>query len=113
MARKSLADLYPHKEALDEFVAVSLVKYEMAEEVYDAQDDETRTAINAIMGVLSTYATGNMTIKGESIKVPDTALQQNLLYLAVEVVKDLALLGIRVANFEFPKLCVTCGVEVG
>ena len=118
MARKSIADLKSSDkliaEAVEDFSAVSEIKYELAKEVYDAQDDETKAVIDRILATLQTYATGHINVgAGISVKIDGEHLMHNLLWLAVEVVKDLALLGIRAENFEFPKgLCAVCGSEI-
>jgi hypothetical protein len=118
MARKTAADLNPSMPALDDFEAVSAVKFEMALDVYAVQDEETQKVIDLIAATLRQYSNGHAKLKVsgrfEFVPIPEEMLNQTLMYLAVEVVKDLAILGIRVANFEFPpNICVTCGVEVG
>jgi hypothetical protein len=118
MARKSLADIDPKlKSVVEEFKATSLVKYEMAMDAYNLQDKETRAVIDRIVATLQQYATGFLNVKVGStytpIKIDNDYLGYNLLYLAVEVVKDLAFLQIKVANFVFPpSLCYKCGAEV-
>lgn len=115
MARKSLADIDPDlRRATEEWQSISLVKYEMAKDAYDLQDDKTQKVIDRIVGTLQQYATGHITVKvgGSyvSVKISNEYLGYNLLYLAVEVVKDLAFVDIRVANFTFPELlCAVCG----
>lgn len=114
MARKSLADIDPDlRRATEEFESISLVKYEMAKDAYDLQDDKTQKVIDRIVGTLQQYATGHITVKvGGSyvpVKITNEYLGFNLLYLAVEVVKDLAFLDIRVESFKFPELlCAVC-----
>jgi hypothetical protein len=107
MARKTLADLDPGlTSAVEEFQAVSLVKYEMAKDAYDLQDKTTKKVIDRIMATLQVYATGYITVAvGGSVypvKLDNQYLGYNLLWLAMEIVKDLALCGVRVAAFEFP-----------
>lgn len=118
MARKTLADIDPNlKSAVEDFEAVSLVKYEMAQDAYELQDEETQKVIDRIAGTLRSYATGFLNVKVGNVYVPikvdNDYLGYNLFYLAVEVVKDLAFLDIRVANFVFPpSQCVKCGADI-
>lgn len=115
MARKSLTDIDPQlKSVLEEFQAVSLVKHEMFEDAYKLQDTQTKRVIDRIVGVLQTYATGHITATVNNtvypIKIGNEYLGYNLAWLALEVVKDLAICDIRVASFKFPEsLCIKCG----
>lgn len=121
MARKSLVDLDPNlRSAVDEFQAVSLVKFEMARDAYNMQDAETKAAIDRIHGTLQQHATGYINVVvGKTVypvRINSEYLGYNLLYLAVEIVKDLAFTGIRIAKFKVPPLtCVACGdpIEAG
>ncbi len=118
MARKTLADVDPRlTSALEEFKSVSEVKYEMAQDSYKVQDKDTRAAIDRIHGLLQQHATGYITVKvGKTVvpmKIDNQYLGFNLLFLAVEIVKDLAFNGIQVANFEFPpQFCAGCGTPI-
>jgi len=112
VARKTLADVdLVLRRATEEFESISLVKYEMAKDVYDLQDADTKKVIDKIMDILGQYATG-YTTNGD-VPVTDEYMNYNLLYLAVEVVKDLAFVDIRIANFTFPEsMCAVCGDEM-
>lgn len=118
MARKSLLDIDPKlTAALEDFKSVSEIKYELAKEAYDAQDAETRRVIDRIHGTLQTSATGyvNLVVNRAvyPVKIEADYLGFNLLYLAVEIVKDLGIMGIRVANWKFAEtLCASCGAEI-
>jgi hypothetical protein len=115
MARKSIADIDPNlTRALEEFKSVSLIKYEMARDAYEIQDEETRRAIDRIQGTLMQYATGYIMLKVNKtmvpIKIDNEYLGYNLQFLAVEIAKDLAFTGIRLAKFKVPPLyCASCG----
>lgn len=105
MARKTLADLGTSPQA-EEFKMLAEFHGELAQEVYDAQDTETRAVIDRIRDTLMAQCEGN--VRG----VSDTYTAHMLLHLAVEVVKDLAMLGIQVSNFTFPaKVCAACGSD--
>lgn len=125
MARKSIMDLRSAdklvQDALEEHQSVAEIKYELAKEAYDAQDRQTRAVIDRIVGTLQSYATGYINVQLQPpegvlvpVKLDNTYLGYNLLYLAIEIVKDLAFLGVKVANFKFPKsYCARCGGELG
>lgn len=118
MGRKTIADIDPELRAATEaFKALSLVKGEMARDAYAVQDKATKKAIDRIVATLQQHARGEVNLKvGNTlvpVKVDDQTLGFNLFYLAVEIVKDLGFVGIKVANFKFPAhLCVRCGEEV-
>lgn len=118
MARKTLADIDPElKSVLEEFKSVSLVKYDMARDAYTVQDKATQKTIDRIVGTLQQHATGYITAKVNNamvpVKIDNEYLGYNLLFLAVEIVKDLAIMGQKVSNFEFPEaLCASCGAEI-
>jgi len=124
--RKSITAFSPksiermENEAVEEFKMVSEIKYELAKDAYDLQDDETKAVIDRIVDTLRQYASGYITIQLNPpegamvpVKIENKYLGYNLLWLAVEIVKDLAFTDIRVANFEFPQsLCAQCGAEI-
>jgi hypothetical protein len=124
MARKSIHELKSvaklTADAVEEWESVSLIKYELAKTAYDAQDAETQEAIDRIVKTLQTYATGYINVQLQPpigamvpVKVSAEYLGYNLLFLAVEIAKDLGFVGIRLANFVFPEtLCASCGAEL-
>ena len=91
-------------QAAEEFVTLVDYQHDLAREVYDAQDEETKAAIDKLKATLAQYNTGL------SFDIPDKWIGIALFVIAVEVVKDLALLDIRVADFAFTEdSCVKCG----
>lgn len=124
MARKSITNLKSNaklvENAVAEFKSISELKYELAKEAYDAQDEDTKKAIDRIIGTLQVYATGSITVQlqppfGEyvTVRIDATYLGYNLLWLAIEICKDMALLGIRLAAFDFPQsMCAKCSAEI-
>src|SRR5262245_25436912 len=125
MARKSITDLPSHaklqEEAIEQFKAVSEIKMELAQEAYDMQDAETQKVIDKMVETMRTYCTGYINVQLQPptgalvpVKIDNEYLGYNLFFLAVEIVKDLALLDIKVANFVFPpSMCAKCGAELG
>jgi hypothetical protein len=125
MARKSITDLRSAPglttKAIEHIQSVSEVKYELAKEAYDEQDRATQAVIDKMVDTLRTYCTGYINVQLQPptgalvpVKLTNEYLGYNLLFLAVEIVKDLALLDIKVASFKFPKsMCAVCGAELG
>jgi hypothetical protein len=125
MARKSITDLKSSdklvKEAIARQKSISEVKYEIAREAFDLQDDKTKEVIDRMVETLRNYTTGYINVQLQPptgalvpVRLDNEYLGYNLLFLAVEIVKDLALLDIKVANFKFPpSMCVKCGAELG
>lgn len=119
---KSATDLRSADKLIDEayesFAAVSEIKHELSQEVFDAQDDETKAALTQIAASLLVYSTDTIKLdlgkqgKAEA-QVEREHLDWNLQWLAVEIAKDLAVVGIRVANFVLPlDACAICGGDV-
>lgn len=120
--RKTIHDLKStqrlEQEAVEEWQSISLAKNELAMDIYDAQSTETKQAIDLIVKTLRTYATGDIHVElpgGETVSVSADPehLTYNLMYLAVEIAKDLGVVGIQLAEFTFPtNLCFSCGATV-
>jgi hypothetical protein len=106
------------QQATDEFASLSAVKYDMALEMLDAQDEATRNVVGRIAKTLEEYAVNEVqasfgSVKAVTITLDDEQVQQNCVWIAVEIVKDLGFLGVRVANFSFPEsICTSCGGPV-
>lgn len=126
MPRKSITGFSPKsidrmtEDAIEEFKAVSEMKFELAKDAYERQDSETKATIDRIVSTLRQYATGYINIQLNPpegalvpVKLDNEYLGYNLYWLAVEIVKDCAFIGIRIANFEFPDTyCAQCGREL-
>lgn len=120
--RKSLGDIIDPKlkAAMDEFRSTSAIKNEVATDVYNLQTKTTQAAIDKITATLRKHATGYVNLnvggKAQEVKVANADSEYlgfSLFYLAVESVKDMAFVGIRLATFRFPPtLCVSCGGDV-
>jgi hypothetical protein len=104
LAEKSLAD----------FSAASEERYEGAMLVYNEQDNQTKDALDRMVDLLSGIARRRMWVSagGENrmvMTLPDQVIRQNMTYMAVEILKDLATFDVRVDNFTFPDhLCGVC-----
>ena len=99
------------------FESATRARFRIARAAYDHQDNETQRVIDIIVERLRTAGSGYIRIypngkRNPSVAVPITLEQQdqNILFIAMEIVKDLALFDIRLASYEFPKVyCATCG----
>lgn len=108
------------QEALDEAKALIDLRYELAKEAYDFQDQDTKEVIDRIRDRLRLAATGYISIHvnpphGSIVqaKIEQEYVEYNLLFIATEILKDLAYFDIRVAGYKFPpSQCVSCGAEL-
>lgn len=121
MARKAAIQTDDRlREALEEAKAIIEVRHEIAQEAYDFQDESTQKAIDNIVRRLRLAATGTINVRVNPprgatvpVKIEQQYVDFNLLFIATEIVKDLALCGIRIATYTFPpSFCVACGAEV-
>jgi hypothetical protein len=102
---------------LELFEAATKSRYRIATAAFEAQDEKTKEAIRMIRDRLSVIATGTIRVfpngrqnPGVTVTIGQEFVDQNLLYIATEIVKDLAFMDIRVENYEFPKVyCSDCG----
>lgn len=108
------------QEAIEEFQEMCEVRYEIARAAYEAQDDDTKEVLDRIRDRLRLAVTGYIQVQVNpphsgvvSVRVDSKFIDYNLLFVATEILKDLALFGVRVANYEFPNVhCDNCGAEL-
>lgn len=121
MARKTAVQNEANvQEALEEWETVTEVRYEIAKDAYDFQDDKTKKVIDRIVNRLRVGANGYITVRVNPphgatvpVKINQEYLDYNLLYVATEILKDMAMFDVKVANYKFPpSLCVGCGAEI-
>jgi hypothetical protein len=123
MARKSATALRENdelvKEAVEEFEAVTEMKFDIAQASYDKQDADTQKMVDELVRVLTQHATGKITVEVEGVgpmqvKVDDKFIGWNALYIVMDMLKTLALFDIRVGKFVFDSShCVSCEAELG
>jgi hypothetical protein len=99
------------------FSEQSRARAQMAERAYNAQDVETREALDSMVDRIVSCSRGLISIRVDGQKVATSisasAIHDNALYLATEILKDLAILDIRVANYRFPQgVCAECKKEI-
>ena len=114
--RKSKVDRQIEAQ-LEVFRAQTEARYRIALAAYEAQDIPTKDALDRIRDRLQTMSTGQIRVfpNGKArdsyvVEISQTLVDQNILYMATEIVKDLAFMDIRVANYQFPTVyCAECG----
>lgn len=100
-------------KALAELADISEKRYKIAKKIYDYQDDLTKEVIDAIKDRLKVASTGVVQINGKLVKLDEQTVELSTFFLAVEIVKDLALYDIQVAGFKFnPKYCASCNKKM-
>ncbi len=123
MARKSAVKQTKQAqidEAVDNWKSLTEIRFELAMEAFNAQDAATQRTIERIRDRLRLGAQGWITVKlspphGGTIpvKVEQQYLDFNLLYVAVEILKDLAIVGVKIGTYKLPPMqCVSCGAEI-
>src|SRR5215831_11305322 len=99
--------------ALEEFRKIARTRYKMAMQVYEAQDGLTKEVIDRIRDRLVIASTGVVNINGRPVKIEQKYVDYNILFLACEILSDLALLDIQIANFNpSPMWCAECKQEI-
>lgn len=104
MARKGLA---VRDEATEDFITVTEYQYEVDMEINAKQDAGTRQAILNVLGVLKEHNTDCI------YEATEDEIDRALWVIALEIVKDMAILGYRLGTFTLPiDQCVKCGEEI-
>lgn len=105
--------------AMEDFKAEAKARYDKAHKVYVKQDDDTQDALDRMVTLLCRIARRNMWVsagkRGDRLvlTIPDETVYHNMFYMGVEILKDLAIMDIRIANYTPPAdLCAECGKEV-
>lgn len=103
----------PIAGVLAEYKKVIDARYRIATSTYKAQDDTTKELIDRIRDRLRIAATGVVMINGRPYKLDAEWIDFNLLFLACEILNDLYINGIKVANFKPNVLyCAECRQKI-
>jgi hypothetical protein len=103
----------PLDDALAEYKKVIDARLRIATSTYEAQDDLTKEVIDRIRDRLRIAATGVVMINGRPFKLDPQWIDFNLLFLACEILNDLYINGLKVANFKPSALyCAECRKEI-
>jgi hypothetical protein len=121
MARKKAPLTYEQRveQALEIFGQETEARYKIAKRAYDQQDNATREAFDFMVDRIVEISRDEIAVKPVEdkrtlrVKITPDLIRKNALYMATEICKDLALLDIRVENYEFvPNVCTECAVEI-
>jgi hypothetical protein len=97
------------EKALAEYKRIIDARYRIAKAVYDVQDGLTKEVIDRIRDRLRVATTGVVQINGKPVQLDQDSIDLNLLFIATEILSDLLLNGIQVANFKWhEQYCVEC-----
>lgn len=106
-------------KVMDDFSAEAKARYDKAKRSYNKQDDETQDALDRITTLLCRITRKQMWVsaggRGDRMVmvIPEETIYHNMFYMANEILKDLALMDVRVASYTFPAgICVECGKEL-
>lgn len=86
----------------------------LSRRLFDHQDTTTREAITVLQERIAAFAMRRLPFaangKPQLVDVEQDVIDNNALVLAMELVRDAALTGIKIANFDFePDYCARCG----
>lgn len=100
-------------KALSEYARIAEARYRIAMDIYEAQDDLTKEVLDRIRDRLVIAATGIVNINGKPYKLDQEYVNFNLMFIATEILSDLLLNGVQVANFKWhPQYCVECKARI-
>jgi len=109
------------KRQVEIFQKATKARYDLARKAFDAQDEQTQEVILRIQkmlcvnanGVVRVYFNGNRREGGVAVTVDMDYIEMNAFYMAIEILKDLAMMDVRVAKFKYPEsFCAECGVKL-
>ena len=99
----------PIEPELQRYREIIESRYNIAKQIYEAQDSLTQEVIDRIRDRLVIASTGVVSVNGKPYKLEQQYIDFNIWFIAVEILSDLLLTGIQVANFKYePSLCVEC-----
>lgn len=110
---KKVTKAKPVSEALETYKRIIESRYRIAMAVYEHQDDLTKEVLDRIRDRLRIASTGVVNINGKPHKLEQEYIDFNILFIACEILSDLALNDIQIANFNFhPVYCAECKREI-
>lgn len=113
LKKKKVVKAQPIEDALQNFREITQARYRIAKATYEAQDSLTQEVIDRIRDRLRIAATGVVNINGKPFKLEQQYIDFNIWFIATEILSDLALNDIQIANFQFhPAWCAECKREI-
>lgn len=103
----------PVAVALKEYHQIIDSRYEIAKRIYDYQDSLTKEVIERIVMNYRVASPKVVNINNVPHALDFDYVKKNALFAATEILGDLALNGIQVANFKFhPEYCADCKIVI-
>lgn len=107
--KKIVKKAKPIAEELQPYLDTIKRRYRLAVDVYAYQDKLTQEVIDRLVDRLQIATTGVININDKPYKLPQEYIDKNCKFLAVDILGDLALMGVRIASFKFhPDYCASC-----
>jgi hypothetical protein len=101
------------EDIIEQYKVITETRYMVAKEIYDSQDSLTQEVLDRIRDRLRIASTGLINVNGQPVKLEQKYIDFNLLFLATEILSDLALNSVRVAKFKpSQKYCIECKKEI-
>lgn len=104
--------------AMEKFTAEVVARHDAAHEIYAKQDSQTQDAIERIQDIMLRIGRKRMWISvgGREDRVvrdiPQAVQARIAWYIAVQIVKDLAVMDIRIEDYKHPAgNCAMCGTD--
>lgn len=119
--KKAVSESELHKlaeKAMEDFKSEAKARYDKAQKLYKKQDADTQDALDRMTTLLCRIARRHMWVgvgkKGDRVvfTIPEETIFHNMSYMAVEILKDLAQMDVKVAGFDFKNLCMECHTEL-
>lgn len=106
-------------QAMEDFKIEAKARHDKAHKLYVKQDDDTQDALDRMTALLVRIARRQMWVgvggKQDRLVmvIPEETIYHNMVFMAVEILKDLAQMDVRVAGFKFVhNLCAECYAEI-
>jgi hypothetical protein len=118
---KGYADQKEVDKQVEIFKRATQARYDLARQTFEVQDESTQEVITRIQkmlclnanGIVRVWLKGNKRNKSYTVTVEMDYIEMNAFYMAIEILKDLAMMDVRVAKFQFPEsFCADCGVKL-
>jgi hypothetical protein len=108
------------KEQVEEFKRRTEIRARLALTAFEAQDMKTQEVLERIRDNLVIGATGEIRVykagkrtESATVQVELKLIEDNALWMATEILKDLAMMDIKVAGYKFPDVyCAECGTKL-
>jgi argininosuccinate synthase len=116
--RKTLAVASHLDKLVSDWKELAELRHKTSMDIYNVQDEDTKEVLDRIVDRLRLAATGYVTLRlpggaVKSVRVESEYVGYALLFIATEILKDLAIYGVQIANFDYhPSICAECGAKV-